>query len=74
MPLVLNWNPVRVACGSTTPAEMEVGALAMATIQINGTLTLDQTSGQQTGPDGDDVEITLTGGKLAAMIHDGYRI
>ena len=27
----------------------------MATIEIHGTLTLDQTSGQQTGTDGDDL-------------------
>ena len=43
MPLVQNWNPVRVACGSTNPTETEQGVLAMATININGTLTLERT-------------------------------
>lgn len=43
MPLVQNWDPVRVACGSTSPTETEQGVLAMATININGTLTLERT-------------------------------
>ena len=39
----------------------------MTTINVNGALNLDQTSGQQTGGDGDDLEIMLIDGKLEGL-------
>lgn len=39
----------------------------MTSINTNGTLTLDQTFGPQTGGDGDDVEVTLDGRNLDGL-------